>query len=153
MAIAELWEQLQEDPPELHRFFPGVSDEALRAAEAVLRLKLPRSYVRFLELTNGALLFGGERILGVGHSEPGFDLVAVVQEMQNGQPPLHPRLVPFAPTGDGGADCFLVEGSLRDGEYPVVFWSPQDQGREVTHDSFDEWLFELTETMRPEPEP
>jgi hypothetical protein len=153
MAIAELWERLQEDPAEWHRFFPPAPDTSIKAAEDALGVKLPRSYRRFLKYSNGAVLFGEDRILGVGADLPAeLELVSVTGTMRAAATPLPPGLVPFAPTGDGGADCFFTRGGLVELEYPIVFWSPEDSGLEVTHESFDEWLFELTEAMRPSPD-
>lgn len=149
MAIAELWKLLQADPPGTHQFFAPATPDALNAAERSLSKWLPRSYGRFLAKSSGAVLFGAERILGIGEGlPPELDLFVQLPTLRaDGMPAF---LIPFGPTDDG-VDCFDTRARPIDDEYPVVFWSASEGIGEASHESFDEWLFELSEALRDGP--
>lgn len=149
MAIAELFHLLQQDPAGTHTFLPPVDAALVSRAEKILGKRLPLSYVRFLALSNGALLFQTERVLGLGPSlEADQDLIRQREVLLDQGMPR--QLIPFGPTGDG-VDCFDGRARPVEGELPVVFWSQEDGIGEPSHESFDEWLFELSESLRDGP--
>lgn len=149
MAIAELFQLLKQDPEGSHELHPPVDSGLLRRAEKILGKRLSVSFVRFLSLSNGATLFGTEQILGLGPELPeSNDLIRVREKLlERGLPP---QLIPFGPTEDG-VDCLDGRARPVEGELPVVFWSPEEGVGEETHESFDEWLFELSEALRDGP--
>ena len=149
MAIAELFHLLQQDPAGTHTLFPPVESAIVSRAEKILGRRLPLSYVRFLALSNGAVLFQSETVLGLGPSlEADHDLIRQRELLLDQGMPR--QLIPFGPTEDG-VDCFDGRARPVEGELPVVFWSREDGIGEASHESFDEWLFELSESLRDGP--
>jgi len=150
MAIAELWEVLQADPENTHQFFSGASERQIKAAARTLGIWFPISFVRWLARTGGARVFGDELILGVGPDTPeSLDLIKTVASFRGKTPPLPDDLIPFAVYEDG-AYCFVSRGKPRAGEQDIVFWHLDGTLEPPSHESFDEWLFELTESCRGE---
>jgi hypothetical protein len=147
MAIAELWECLQEDPADWHRFQPGASLEDLQATSRQLKAPLPSSYCSLIRRSNGLRIFDDISILGVQGAAVEFDLSRVHETLAAQTPPLPRKLLPFAVCADGWF-CFRVSARLEDGEFPIVFWNAEEGESEVTHEAFDEWLFDITEGLR-----
>lgn len=146
MAISELWQLLQRDPPGSHQLFAPAKPEVMAQAERELGVQFPRSFERFHQLCSGAILFGEEKLLGLGADCPEeLQLVAATRHFREQGMPRY--LLPFAPTTDG-VDCFDCRGRMTEGEYPVVFWNAPEGASPPTHESYDEWLFELTEALR-----
>lgn len=149
MAIAELWRLLQQDPAGTHRFYAPAEPAALTQTSRALGVRFSRSFERFQRVCGGAVLFGEEQLLGMGPDCPeSLQLAAVTRRLREQGLPSH--LLPFAPTEDG-VDCFDCRGRMVEGEYPVVFWCADEGTGPSSHESFDEWLFELTEALRSGP--
>lgn len=149
MAISELWQLIQRDPPGSHQLFAPADSKVIAQAERALGLQFPRSFQRFHKLCSGAILFKEETLLGLGADCPEeLQLVAAARRFREQGMPRY--LLPFSPTPEG-VDCFDCRGRLDEGEYPVVYWNEPEGASPPTHDSFDEWLFELTEALREEP--
>lgn len=144
MALHDTFALLKRDPEGSHTFYPPQEGSAVQALEQRLGRQLPKSFVRFLALTDGVLLFGQERILGVGGAVE-HTLEGWVNQLKEAGAPAY--LLPFAPTDDG-VDCFDTRGRLVEGEWPVTFFAGGRESDAATHEAFDEWLFELAESLR-----
>ncbi len=129
-------------------FGAGATNNDIRQAEDILKVRLPNSYKAFL-LEFG---WGGVEhfeIYGLGRGVPKYlDLIYMTRsEREEVEPPLKRHLIPVLNDGGGNHYC-LDTSKLSNGECPIVFWAHDDemgsnqQPDQIAH-NFSEWLASL----------
>ena len=133
---------------------PPASRDEIQRLEADLSVALPQSYKDFLECTtgfrmmNGTVQFGGQHPFF--HDFPAWEeLTAQRRESIRAKgrtwPPPSQGMLCFAEffmEADGDQVLFDISGGLRDGEYPVFYYSHEAEPPSVRRlaDSFGDWL-------------
>jgi hypothetical protein len=136
---------------------PGMTAAELAALEQQLGVSLPASYRRLLDLTRGFWLGGG--VVQFGPQDPFFHRFPPLYELTLRQrasveqrggrwPPPSEGMLCFAEfslEADGDQVLFDVNRGLKDGEYPVAYYSHEGSPASVSlvAATFEAWLEEL----------
>lgn len=139
------------DPEEI---LPAATESELKKEEKLLKVPLPLSYKRFLSAYRGFWLFGGSVQFGSQH--PFFHNFQKLEELSDAQkrvvemkgggwPPPSEGMLCFAEyfrDADGDQVLFDISEGLKNGEYPVFYYSHESRPPTVTKiaDSFEDWL-------------
>jgi len=123
----------------------GASDEDLRHAMTVLKVKFPQSFVKYVREC-GWLDIAGEVVLGLGPRIPKSKSSFRVSQREclDGVPPLRPKLIVVYEVGNGDLECMDCN-KVKDGECPVVLWEhdhpePELQKPRILNRTFTRWL-------------
>ncbi len=140
----------------MEEVLPGATEAELEELESSLGLALPESYKKLLRCSRGFWLFDGAIQLSTGHpffhEFPRLEQLSRVQQLAvrtrgGSWPPASNGMLCFAEffmEADGDQVLFDVSNGLIDGEYPVMYYAHEEQGRgRKLADSFEQWLNEF----------
>ena len=128
-------------------FENGATEEDVRLAEDLLKIKFPSSYKKFL-IKFGVGDFNGREFYGIvpghvpGESAPSAIWFTISERQENGLPN---SMVVVASTGYGGLYC-LDTSESSGGKAPVWIWDKR-KIEKVAEDFSDFLLEEITQSM------
>lgn len=122
--------------------YEGATQEEIAKTEGELGFPLPKSYRRFLELTDGALLYQNEELFGTKDGEDGIQ--TSIGKTKNEIDDLPGNLIPFSFSNRYYFFDVNEKNDKDDKEYKVVALNINKKGKiELVSESFPEWLDEF----------
>ena len=161
--FAEVLGSRPDEPYLVEHVLPPTTDEAIRELEGDIGVPLPDSYKDLLTLCRGFWLAGGMVQLGSEHpffhQFPPLDQLSprqrsVVAQRGGSWPPPSQGMLCFAEyfvEADGDQVLWDVAAGLKDGEYPVYYYSHESSPPTVRQiaPGFREWLAGCLEPFPP----
>lgn len=125
-----------------------ITDNRIAEFEEAYQVLLPADYKWFISLINGFELMGTE-VYGIDGGRKSPNTLSKIYDFEHREVrvPMPEYLIPFSPDGGGNYYCFDTRITESD-SCPIVFFQTHfiylyDNGPEVTHDSFVDWVNEV----------
>lgn len=117
--------------------FDPATEEEIKQLEIETGIKLPPSYRKFLNLTDGAVLYESEELYGTKDAE---DEVQIgISRVRSSILDLPKHLIPFH---FSNTHHYFDSSVGLEGEYPVVSWNNNEKVQKPISQSFPAWLKE-----------